>query len=738
MSKRNSQDFQTLLVSGLAAIILATSGLVGQSAVRSWGGQWSDTDAREGAFIHVDASTYSSAVVREDGRIITYGAVTAFWGESFSLPAGLRYQKVAMGQYFTLGLLSDGTVAAVGRLDFAGTPVVVPALPPGVRYVDIEVSLVHALLLRSDGAVVGFGLNNHGQLTFPTIPPGTQSIALATGSGHSALLLRDGSVLAFGSNSYGQCNVPPLPPGLSYVQISAYSDTTAAVRSDGALLVWGSNSFGQCNVPPGSYERVAGGGTHTVAWRTDGSFIACGDNYFGQLNSPSVGAGVMCKRIACGSQHTIALMSDGSVLSWGNDVWQQVSVPVPPPDPITGARARFVSAASGGIYSACILSDGTLRIWGDPYLSSLPLPFVNQNFKRIELGYGMASALRGDGTLVSWGGAGSGSRTAVPPLPPGMTYIDFDDCTHHTVAIRSDGNVVRYGNFYNPIPPLPPGQRYVAADAEQLGVILLRSDGTVHCVTCGSASTNIPPAGPGLQYVKVALANGFAAAIRSDGTLALWGGVTATPWVDSSVWRALPPLPPGVVYVEISGGDSHMAARRSDGEVVVGGRTTAYLEHMVPPLQPGTSYVEVDGGDRAVVGRVGPTSTYISFYPGCGGSRPAARLVPADTPRIGATIEVRIFDLPNDLAFVALGFTRTAPVALDFAGMPGCTAHITADAIDFAIGQTGNATVSVAIPNRQSLVGLHFFHQALVLDPAAGNVAGAVVSAAAEAVIGHW
>jgi hypothetical protein len=70
--------------------------------------------------------------------------------------------------------------------------------------------------------------------------------------------------------------------------------------------------------------------------------------------------------------------------------------------------------------------------------------------------------------------------------------------------------------------------------------------------------------------------------------------------------------------------------------------------------------------------------------------------------------------------------------------MPGCTAHITADAIDFAIGQTGNATVSVAIPNRQSLVGLHFFHQALVLDPAAGNVAGAVVSAAAEAVIGHW
>ncbi len=91
-----------------------------QSAVRSWGGQWSDSDAREGFFVHVDASTYSSAVVREDGRILTYGASSAFWGETFSVPAGLRYLKVAPPAQFTiqvaflLGAFVEGGIPAQG------------------------------------------------------------------------------------------------------------------------------------------------------------------------------------------------------------------------------------------------------------------------------------------------------------------------------------------------------------------------------------------------------------------------------------------------------------------------------------------------------------------------------------------------------------------------------------------------------------------------------------------------
>ena len=52
-------------------------------------------------------------------------------------------------------------------------------------------------------------------------------------------------------------------------------------------------------------------------------------------------------------------------------------------------------------------------------------------------------------------------------------------------------------------------------------------------------------------------------------------------------------------------------------------------------------------------------------------------------------------------------------------------------------GQWNRAKFGLSIPSRASLVGLHFYQQALVLDPAAGNPAGAVMSNAAEGVIGH-
>jgi hypothetical protein len=48
------------------------------------------------------------------------------------------------------------------------------------------------------------------------------------------------------------------------------------------------------------------------------------------------------------------------------------------------------------------------------------------------------------------------------------------------------------------------------------------------------------------------------------------------------------------------------------------------------------------------------------------------------------------------------------------------------------------ATFRLPIPGVPALVGLKFYNQALVLDPGAGNVIGAVVSEAAEGVVGYW
>lgn len=138
-----------------------------------------------------------------------------------------------------------------------------------------------------------------------------------------------------------------------------------------------------------------------------------------------------------------------------------------------------------------------------------------------------------------------------------------------------------------------------------------------------------------------------------------------------------------------------------------------------------------------VSARVGPTSTYTGFAPGCAGSLQPTPLVPRDTPRIGDTLQVRLFNLPADAAFFALGWQRVTPIDLGVLGASGCQWHTSVDAAVLLTGQNGQAVFELPIPDVIALVGTRFYNQAIVLDPT-GNPLGAVTSDAAEGVVGHW
>jgi hypothetical protein len=200
---------------------------------------------------------------------------------------------------------------------------------------------------------------------------------------------------------------------------------------------------------------------------------------------------------------------------------------------------------------------------------------------------------------------------------------------------------------------------------------------------------------------------------------------------------AMPPLPFGVYYVEVDCGNYTAIWRRSDGTVSVSG-SVGYAQDRLPNLEPGTSYLGVSANWDTVSGRVGSTCTYVSFAQGCAGSQQAARLVPRDTPRIGKLHEITVFDLPQNLAVLGMGFSRPPqPVSLAGSACPAaaCTSTSTPWRCCRASG-TARSSVCPSLRGRQ-LVGLRFYQQALVLDPAAGNPAGAVMSNAAEGVIGH-
>ncbi len=136
---------------------------------------------------------------------------------------------------------------------------------------------------------------------------------------------------------------------------------------------------------------------------------------------------------------------------------------------------------------------------------------------------------------------------------------------------------------------------------------------------------------------------------------------------------------------------------------------------------------------------------YTPFGIGCAGSVgvPLLAAAPGPLPRVDGSFTLQLSNLPagNLGAFVVFGFSSSdwlgipLPSELSSVGMSGCTAYVSVDAA-FVVGTTGGtAQFPVTIPNDPSLLALHFFNQAVVVDPGV-NSFGGVVTNAAEGIIG--
>ena len=629
---------------------------------------------------------------RSDGQLFVSGNLSGGVGLQNvpALPPGVVYTAVAAAHRYILAVRSNGTIvgwgfASGGLPDIPGT---IPALPAGVQYVDVGASprfnAAAAFALRSDGKIVTWGTATRA----PALPAGTTYTGLRVGYYHATALRSDGKLVCWGDNTWGQCNVPALPPGVQYVQAAPAEGHTLARRSDGVVVAFGDNTDGQCNVPvlPAgvSYVDIAAVGGGVINW-VDG-------------------------------QHSVALRSDGRVVAWGDNTFLQCNVPALP------AGVDYVEVAESGYGVFARLSDGNVRAFGLDEFGECDVPPLPSGVTYVEVDKRIAR--RSDGQVVAWGY--DPTLLAVPPLPAGTTYVEVAASENHALARRSDGQVVAWGQGSHGqclVPALPPNTTYVQIAAGGNNSIAIRSDGAV--VAWGDNShgqCQVPWQLAARRCVEIAC-GGAMVARCSDGDLMMWG-------VPPGSGLGVPGLPFGVSYVGIS----TSMARRSDGLLV---SLVGYGVLSQPPA--GRSCMEV--ADTIV--REGPTSTYVSFAPGCSGSRPATRLVPIDTPRLGADLEVTLFDLPLDLAIVGTGLGTTGsgpwslPLSLGSFGMPGCTLFVAWDHTVMVGGAQHEAMLRWTIPNAITLLGARFHQQALVPDPGAGNAMQAVMSAATTAVIGR-
>ena len=253
--------------------------------------------------------------------------------------------------------------------------------PPNAGFLGVATGNYHTMGLRSDGSIAAWGMCDVGQCDVPL--PNSGYTVISAGDSHS-LALRQGSIVAWGSNESGQLYVPE--PNTGYVQIAAGALHNLALRANGTIEGWGYTPWGDVMppVPNSGWVAIAAGGFYSMGLKADGSVHRWGCN--GACPGPSPNTGFVA--IATHLDHSLAVRADGSILAWGSNPHGQLDVPAP--------NTGFVSVAAGDQFSVGLKSDGTLHAWGTFDRDDVPLP--NRGYLAMSANRGLADTLRSDVT----------------------------------------------------------------------------------------------------------------------------------------------------------------------------------------------------------------------------------------------------------------------------------------------------------------------------------------------------
>lgn len=243
---------------------------------------------------------------------------------------------IAVGHFHSVGLRSDGTVAATGedygQCDVSGWSDIV----------SVAAGRVHSVGLKADGTVVAVG-ENYGQCD---VEQWKEMAAIAAGAYHTLGLKADGTVVAVGDNDDGRCDVSGWK---DIVAVTAGFNHTVGLKSDGTVLAVGENDSGQCNVSDWTdITAIAAGGSHTLGLKADGTVVAAGNQECGQCN---VQGWTDIVGITAGYLHTVGLRSDGTVVAVGEAKCGQCDV---------GSWENIVAIAAGRDYTLGLRADGTV------------------------------------------------------------------------------------------------------------------------------------------------------------------------------------------------------------------------------------------------------------------------------------------------------------------------------------------------------------------------------------------
>ncbi|MCX6874714.1 MAG: cadherin-like beta sandwich domain-containing protein [Verrucomicrobia bacterium] len=529
----------------------------------------------------------TSYALKSDGTVVA-------WGDNLhgqrDVPAGLSgVTAIAAGGHHAMALKNDGTVVAWGRI-WNGSGLVSETVPLGLRGVSalaagafhsVALAVTQPPIITTQPASVT--VNQGGTATLSVVAAGTAPLTYQWRK-NGADLTNTGNISGTNTATLILTNVQ-LTDASSYSAVvtdangsvtSVGADLTVIASSPDAVVAWGAGKtntgvdpeFGQSVVPAGLAgvtKSVAAGAYHSVALKTDGTVAAWGNNSYGQTNLPSGLSGVTA--IAAGGLHTLALKSNGSVVAWGAGKTNTSTVAVP-----TVERGQSMIPAGlttlSGVAATIPRNDTGL-------VSTITLGASNS-------GIVPGMSVSGPGFTVGAGAkvlsvASTAVTLSVPNVngvltPTTLTFsagvVAIAAGYYHSVALKSDGSVVAWGDNTESQTTVPAGLQTLSATA----ALPPNPDGSLNTINLASDNANILP---GMLVTGPYGSVGVGANITSKAGAAPFVLTMSVPDAanTNSVAANIPFLfSPGVRVVGIAAGYEHTVALKSDGTVVAWGR----------------------------------------------------------------------------------------------------------------------------------------------------------------------
>ncbi|MFI3250529.1 MAG: hypothetical protein R3Y07_06160 [Eubacteriales bacterium] len=286
--------------------------------------------------IELAQSTMPSRAVSYFYALYTYFGVE----EAKYVWSALIQDPVAIGEYFMLGVHTDGTVSSTGFNDKDQGNV-----GNWSNIVGVAAGFQHSIGLRADGTAVATGMDYDSRCN---VTGWTDMVQVAAGDHHSSGLKSDGTVISQGSflkiKSDSWENI---------IQIDSSGGATVGLCFDGTVVTNDHTSEREEIAEWKDIVQVSTSAQNIIALDKYGQIFVAGSNNSNQNEISDDWEGVV--KVASGSGHNILLFEDGRAISYGNNRFGTCD---------TYDWENVVDIVGDEMYSIGLKSDGTAYLAG--------------------------------------------------------------------------------------------------------------------------------------------------------------------------------------------------------------------------------------------------------------------------------------------------------------------------------------------------------------------------------------